>query len=692
MDMIENLRKAHSSRFLVVGLALMALVLFSALPLSAQTVATADGTGPNAADSDQAKPPAPAKSTAAPSEGTKLGAYDVRSEIEFGYRMGSGVRGNEQMYRSQVNLYSGIRLLNSYVSLRATPGTGLFDRMDVSLNNWGDPYNNMRFSMGRMDLYDFRASYRNLTYYNYVSTLDNPLLGQGNLLPQHMLDVNYRMSNFDLRLFPNHRIVPFVGYSRSSAVGPGLTTYGTPGNEFVLNTNWLTSTDEFRGGVQFNFSKLNLTLEQGYRYSKNDTGASSIAGTTGNEGSNAAILGNPIFLNSLNRGTHSRTKLPVTKVLAKFTPFQNLRMVGRYIYSMGDLTTESGQIATGGFVTFDPLVFATVADGMSGRAKQPNHNGSFLVEYSPTSRVTLSDNVDTVDYHITGAGVLSSLYLDASSLLGPGGPKKTVTYSDAVNNLFAYNEVRNLAEMEVDVFAGIVARAGHRYSSLEITSTDPDGSTTNNLIRNGAFVGVGYHPAKWLRFGVDYEKTKTNMPMTRNDLFKYDQVNIDWRVGAWKGLSFNGKVGIKRNSNDAADIGLKAHDESYSGTITFEPNERLSMSADFSRTNLFSDLLIVLPQNLKTAREIFDQRVGGIGGRMGFTLFKGIKTEFGYRGMINKGSYPLEFHQPFASLLIPIGGGLAFKPSWQYFGYHQNQFGFENYQTHLVTFALVFTR
>lgn len=357
MNMIDLVRKPNSSRFTIVGLSVLALVLLAGTvhPLSAQSNPPGTVSGPEAAgaadpDSNQEKQAAKAapKPQAAPSEGFKLGAYDVRTEFEFGYRWNSGIGGNEQMYRSQVNLFKGAQLLRSYVSLRSTPGTGIFDRMELSLNNWGDPYNSLRFNVGRMDLYDFKASYRNLKYYNFVSTIDNPLLAQGSLTPQHFLNVNYHIANFDLRLFPNHKIVPFVGYARNTANGPGLTTVGATGNEFVLNTNWLNASDEYRGGVQFNLSRLNLTLEQGYRYSKNDTGVTGVS-VQGNEG-NATFLGQPITLDSLNRGYHARIKLPSSKILAKFTPFQNLRMVGRYVYSMGDTEANLGEIRTGSFV------------------------------------------------------------------------------------------------------------------------------------------------------------------------------------------------------------------------------------------------------------------------------------------------------------------------------------------------------
>ncbi len=702
MTMIDLVRKPNSSRFTIVGLSLLGLVLLAGpvRPLTAQSnppgtasgAETAGTSDPDSKPEQQTAQPAP-KSQAAPSEGFKLGAYDVHTEFEFGYRWNSGIRGNQEMYRSQVNLFDGAQLLSSYVSLRSTPGAGLFDRLDLSLNNWGDPYNSLRFRIGRTDLYDFTASYRNLRYFNFISTLDNPLLAKGNLTPQHFLDVNYRMANFDLRLFPNNKIVPFVGYSHNSASGPGLTTFEVTGNQFLLNTDWLNTSDEYRGGVQFNLSRLNLTLEQGYRYSRNDTGVSGV-NVQGNLG-NTSFLGVPIDLDSLNRGYHSRLKLPTSRVLAKFTPFQNLRIVGRYIYSMGDTEADLGEIRSGSFVDLEHfLAYSTAADGFSGRAKRPNHNGSFLIEFSPISRITISDNVDTVDYHITGVAALSTLFLNASSLQGPGGSTTSQTLTDTLNTQFTYNTVRNQFEVEMDLGHGLSGRAGHRFNYLEITNDDSEEVTTSDATQNTAIVGLTYRPGRWLRFGIDYENTQTNRPLTRTDLFNYDQVTVDWRVGAWYGLSFSGKIGARNYKDGAPDIGLKGHDQNYTGSVNYDPNDKISIGVDFSRTNLLSDLLIVLPQNLTTTRSLFDQRIGSIGSRVGLTVYKGIKTEFGYRGIINKGTYPLEFHQPYASLWLPLKGGLAFKPTWQYFGfnYRQDPFKFQNYQTHLFTFALVFSR
>jgi len=226
MNTNVRLCKPIRARFLLVGLAALALVLTAGMmhTLAAQsnpagTTGAANAGSDSAADPQNAQAKPEAQPPAAAAEGFKLGPYDVRTSFEVGYRWTSKVDGNEQMYRSQVNLSDGVRLFNSYLTMRSEPRTGLFDRLDLSVNNIGDPYDTLRLNISRMDAYEFRASYRDMNYFNYISSFANPLLGKGIVFPQHNLDVHYRMSDFELRLFPHRKIVPFAGYSRNSGSG-----------------------------------------------------------------------------------------------------------------------------------------------------------------------------------------------------------------------------------------------------------------------------------------------------------------------------------------------------------------------------------------------------------------------------------------------------------------------------------------
>ncbi len=701
MNMNVRSCKPICSRFTLLGLAVLALVLLAGTyqPLSAQsgpsgTTAAAQpaaSAGPGAGEEKGAAAAAPQSSPAA-GEGVKLGGYDVHSEFEIGYRWSSKIDGNDQMFRSQVNLFQGTRLLNTYLSMRGEPGIGLFDRLDLSLNNWGDPYGTMRFNMSLVDAYQLNVSYRDLNYYNYISTLANPLLGTGNTFPQHNLDVNYRMADVELRLFPNHTIVPYAGYSRNSAAGPGYTTVSSTGNQFLLRSDWGYTSNELHAGVQINFSNLNLNLEQGYRSIRNVTQLEDAGEPQGNQGSRP-YFGQPVRLDSLSAGYSGKTKLPTTRILAKFRPYENLRMTGRYIYTMGDTNSHLAENRTGNLVSLEDFVrYGAAADSLNGRAKKPNHNGSFLVEFSPVSRLTFTDHVETLNYHISGEGIYSLLYLNASSLLGSGTPTESYSITGQLNTEFEYSEVRNQAEMEYELFPGLAVRAGHRYTSVDVSVNDSEDAQSSYFSAKAVSVGVAYRPSRNLRLGMDYTNNQTNQPLTRTDLLNYDQFNFDWNVGSWMGFTVNGKVAVQRNSNKVTDIGFRSWNKNYVAGLNWESGERLYVGLDYSRTDLHSILSIIIPQNFRSESSQFDEQISGIGGRMGVGIYRGTKLEMGYRGIINRGTVPIDYHQPYASLWLPLGHNLAFKPSWQFLQYSEKLSDLEDYKTHLMTFSLVYSR
>jgi hypothetical protein len=640
-------------------------------------------------------------------DGFTLGAYQGHADIELGYRWVSDVSGNKDVYRSMVNLGSGPKLLRSNISLRSNYGAGgLFDRLDISANSWGgDPYNTVRVNVGLSDKYEFRADYRNLNYYNYLPQYANPLLlTRGILVGQHSLDVTYRSSNFELRLFPNNKIRPFVGYSRSSGFGPGFTTREFTGNEFPVSTNWRYSADDYRGGVELSLPKSTIVIEQGYRVLRNDTGVESGANPGNNP--NARFLGNPVTVGSLAEGYRDRTTLPFTKLVAKFAPLANLKFTGRYIYSMADLDSGYGEVASGAFVNLaERLVYGSGLDNFSGHAKRPDHNGSFLVEFSPVSRLLLTDRFETRNTHTSGATLLASIFYGARSLAGPG-PISDQKLSSLAQAYLSYNRLSNLAEAEFELWDGLSVRGGYRYTNADAKVGDSEDEdllepNSSSYKQNSGIVGLVYRRARWLKLGFDYEKNKSDGTLTRTDLFNFDQYRFDWRIGSWHHFSTTGKIWGLRNSNDQTDIDLRSHNRNYSVEMNYDPTERFNFSVDYSRSSIFSDIAILLPQTLQLDRSLFDERTNGFGGSVGVGIYRGSRFDLGYRGIFNNGTAPLNFHQPFAEFTVPLPNRLAFKTYWQYFGYNekapftgtminQDPRGFQDFHTHLVTFSLAY--
>ncbi len=678
--------------FVCTGVLAFLVLAFLAHPLAAQTAPPDQG----GQDSGQKQPPStPAPAPQTPGEGFKWGAYEGHADVEFGFRLVDGF-GNRDVYKSMVNLNQGAELFRSTLSLRSNFGTGkLFDRLDISIYNMGpDPDKTFRLSASKSDKYELRVDFRNLDYYNFLPTWANPLLSKGSLTGQHNLDVTYRTTDIELKLRPTSRLRPFVAYTRSSSFGPGLTTTSFTGNEFVLNSTWHYSTDEYRGGLEIALPKLALTLEQGYRFSKNDTGVEDNVDHTGNV--NRPFLGQTITLDSLQRGYHDRTTMPVTRIVAKFSPFSNLNISGRYIYSIADVTSTLGEVQAGNLVSLEnQLIYASALDGSSAEAKKPNHNAAFLIDWSPVSRLTILDQFDTRNFHVSGSALLSTMFFNPRPLSGAPQTSTEVSVSQLIDTLLSLDQMHNQVEAEFDIGRGFYARGGYRYTHSEANlnnyqdgTFDPRGAT---VTQHTGIAGFAYRPSRKMDFGVDFESTSSNGVLTRTDLLDYQQVKFNWRVDPIKNLSVSGTVGILVNENNAPDIDLNSHNRNYSFALNYAFNERFNLNVDYTRSNILSDMAIILPQTLTTDRSVYDERVSAAGGSFGVDFYKGLRADGGVRTILNAGDFPLNYYQPFASLTVPLPGRLAFKTLWQDFGYNEKNSDIQDHRTHLFSFSLAYS-
>jgi hypothetical protein len=632
---------------------------------------------------------------AQPAEGFQWGAYQGRGEIEIGYRWVT-VAGNRDMYRSMINLGEGPKLLRSDISLRAGYGAGvLFDRLDFSMYGWGgDPHNSMRLNLGRSDAYELRATYRHLNYFNFIPSYANPLLAAGILFGQHSLDVSYRNADVELRLFPNRRIRPFVGYARSSGSGPGFSTVGVTANEFLLRRNWRYSSDEYRGGIELDMPRWNLTLEQGYRRLRNDSGAAAAGPAAGNNA--LPFIGQKIVLDSLARSYRERTGVPVSRIVAGIRPFDRLRLTGRYVYSMADADAAMTELSSGNFVSLEErIIYAAAGDAFTGRATKPMHRGNLVAEFSPLRRLTILNDFDTRRFHVSGDAVLATTFLGVRSLAGPGGgteAERKVTGRPSAR--LDYRQVRNQTEADYDLGSGIVVRAGYRYTLIEADLIDGDeggrGSRSGRSAKDTALVGMYYRPGRWLHLSFAHESNRTDRPLTRTDLHDYGQSDLDLRLGPWKNLSLQGRVSILSNRNPAPDTLLDSQYRSYALGLDYAWGERLHLNLDYGRTRMSSDTGIRIPQTLAPDFSFYREQTDGIGGSFGIDLYRGMRVDFGYRGILSTGALPLNYHQPYAEILIPARKHFAWKASWQYYGYNEKGAGFQDYRGHLVTVSVLY--
>src|SRR3954465_15440329 len=100
----------------------------------------------------------------------------LTGSIDVGYRWRTDPGGNQNVYRSVVDLGQGPKLLDADFSF-LDPKHRWFDRIDTRAANWGDdPYTTLSVAAYKKRTYDFTSSYKNIAYFNAIPSFANPLL------------------------------------------------------------------------------------------------------------------------------------------------------------------------------------------------------------------------------------------------------------------------------------------------------------------------------------------------------------------------------------------------------------------------------------------------------------------------------------------------------------------------------------
>ena len=389
--------------------------------------------------------PEPAKETASPEPAKEPEApapvfgMETTGTLDLGYRWNVGLRGSEDLYRSLVNLGEGPRLLGANLTMSSPLGAGKYiDRLQLNASAWGgDPYNTLRLFAEKSGVYQFSFDYRKVDYFNFIPTFANPLLGQGIFLGQHSFDSTRRTMDFDLTLRPGATVSPFIAYSRNSGFGPGVTTFTADENEFAVTNQLRDTSDYYRGGVHFNWSRMNLTLEQGFLTFKDDQRIYQTGGTnTGNR--TTPVLGQNVVLEQLDENYHSRGTTPVSRVQLTATPWDKLTVAGRFVYSQPDLDFDYDRRTAGNFVSQDVLrVFTGELANASSEASRPHILGNLSVEFRPIERVRILESFVTDRFHIASSSSLGRSLTGTRPLSGPADPNNTFATAEADSNRFA---------------------------------------------------------------------------------------------------------------------------------------------------------------------------------------------------------------------------------------------------------------
>ncbi len=627
-----------------------------------------------------------------------IAGLEAKGTVDIGYRWLAGLRGSEDIYRSLVNLGEGPRLLGANLILEGPLGSNKYvDHLQFNASAWGgDPYNTMRIYAEKTGSYQFSFDYRKVDYFNFIPSFANPLLGQGVYLGQHSFDSTRRSMDFDLTLRPGARISPFLAYSRNSGFGPGITTFTADGNEFAINNQLRDSSDYYRGGVIFNLPRMNLILEQGILTFKDDQRIFQTQGT--NKGNRRTpLLGQNITLVQLDENYHARGTTPVTRVQLTATPWEKLIVTGRFVYSQPDLNFDYDRRSVGNFLSFDVLrMYTGELASSSADANRPHILGNLSVEFRPHDRIRILETLVTDRFHIASSSSLGRALTGTKPLSGPADPNNTFDFSTSDSNRFAVNLNQNQLEGVVDLTSRISARGGYRvvWSDTQLQSLVSGNEPQSvSLHRNVGLAGFGFRLPRKADLSLDFEEGQGNCVFTRTDILDYRKVRLRGRYRPSNFVTLSGSFFLMDHENERPDLGYNFQNRGFTLSASVAPGggKRFSANFDYSRADLTSDILFIIPQLLKTDRSLYiaDSNFGSVS--FDFGIMRDVRFSLGYAVLGATGSRPINYHQPRAGIVVPISRRIAWTTEWRYYGYNDKEFAFQDFHNHLITAGLRFS-
>lgn len=657
------------------------LSLFLALPLLAQEPAkpeekkAPETTEVKATEEKAAENPSPAKESWA------------TGSVEVGYRWVSKVAGSMPVYRSIVDLGEGPKLFNVDLSIE-NASKKYFDRMNIFANNWGgDPYNTARLDITKEGWYRFTGDYRNIAYYNFLPSFANPGTGQGALLvSERAFDMKRRYSDMHLELFPSKHIIPYVAYERNWGRGSGITPFIAQNNEYPVPTSFDDRTWEIRAGIRFEMRRWHLTLEQGHSDFQDLQRIYETQNNPGNRGG-VPLLGQQIFLSSLNQQYSVGGSGLFSRVLATASPFDWLNLYGQFLYSQPKITPNYTQINQGAFLLLSASrFFSGQQDTLTGVAKEPHTSGSFGFELFPRKRFRVMENVSTDRFHVSSSSLLAEQLLF-------GGNNPAVTSQVFAADRLIYNYNRQQFEVLFDLTKWLTLRAGHQFvwGNAEVPASPLSQigpSEAGELRRHVGLAGLTVRPIQKLTVNLDYEGASGDRNYFRTSLQDYQRAKARARYQLMGSVLISANFSVLDNQNPAAGSNYYFRSRQNSLALQWAPagGKRFSFLGEYTRYTMRSNISYLMPQDFSPAisryrddghlaTALVDIPLPGAG------VVKP-KLSFGGSMLASAGNRATRYYQPMGRFLLPLHKNVQWFGEWRYYGYTEFLYLYEGFRTH----------
>ncbi len=659
------------------------LILLTALwPLMAQDAAKPPADAAPAPEQAKVADAAPAPP---PSDRVVSGSIDV------GYRfVNSG--GNPDAFRTVVNLGEGPKVLNFDFSV-VNPSGKWYDKVTVFGSGWGgDPNQATRLDATKQRLYDFRFDYRNIAYYNFLPSFANPVIDQNIFRTERGYDIRRRTLDTELRFRPGMRITPYVAYTRNWGTGRGVSTFAQDStNDYRVFNSLNDRTDQFRAGVNLEFSKFHVTLEQGGTTFKDDQTLSNSNTLFGSRTS--LLFGQRLDLVNLLQAYRIRGNSYFERALATFTPWSWLDISGTLLYSRPETDVRYTQNDTGVFANLATIEFYnSQSQSATGNSSEPHSSGNINLELRPMRRVRILESWMTDRYHTSSAIALNNL-----TNLAPQ------TLNTLSADRLAVNYNRQQVQANIDVFKWLTVRVGHRYVWGDAEVRAPVQNAPVLFQREELSQQVGLFGGQ-VRIGSkifingDAEIAAADKVYFRTSLSDYRKGVVRARYQLLPSLMLTGNFSAltNENPNPAIRFDLTSYTESLGFQWNPQSGKRITVLGDYTRSSLSTSLLYFTPQDLTSATSTYRENAhtgtAMVDVASPVTGKYAPKLSVGGSFFKSVGSRPTSFYSPILKLNVPVRERVQFFTEWRYYGLSETFYSYEGFRSNLFVTGLRFVK
>ena len=596
----------------------------------------------------------------------------LSGSIELGYRWLPATNGSLPTYRSVVNLGEGPKLVNADFTI-LNSSKRFFDRADVHASSWGgDPYNTLRIGVQKESVYRLDVDYRNIAYFNFLPSYASPVPASGGGLDWNSFDTRMRGLDVQLDLLPGRKFEPYLGYSRHSESGRGVSVFVGDRNDYPIATTISDRTNNIRGGVRIDLGRVgHLTLEEGGTTFGDDQGARNAQPTTGDQLS--LVSGQRLRLDGFTEGYAITGHSAYSRALLAANPFRWMSVSGTFMFAQPSTDTAFNSLATG--TLYSNTLLATIArqqDILTASARMPHSSGSLNLELRPSERVRIVSFWMTDRLHDASSALLN--------LSIPATDRTTVNYS----------------QEEVDVFFDltkrILLRGGYRYEwgdSQVLARLSPLPYESGSLSRHVGIGGITYRVARKLRVVADFEASSSDQAYFRTSLRNYQKARVRASYDLTAALRLAADFTLLNNNDPDPQIRYEFRTRNESASVFWTPksSQHYNLLLDYSRSSVSSNITYLAPQDQTSLFSNYREN-----GHTGTVLAGYRWVSLGGSFFKSSGSRPTQYYQPMARLVYPINKHLQWNAEWRWYGFSERYYGYENFTSHQFMTSIRFTR